>query len=245
MVMRRRRTWGTANVVRRRTRGRPLVMRRRRRVRNRRTGGYVGRELKFLRSETVGDTFATGWATMEDGTMKCLNAVSQGNGESARVGRRYTMQSIHVRGLISEPKAEAAGDPIEDTVVRIVMVLDKQTNAAQMTASNVYDITAPTVDYLAFRNLQYTARFQVLWDRTFVLKASMATTNEGAAGAFACGVVKRVFKINHVFKGGLKVECVLTAATVASITDNSIHMIGIASNASVQMNWQSRLRFTG
>ncbi len=195
-------------------------------------------------TEDVNDTFATSWLPMEDATMLCISAVTQGTGEQNRLGRKYWIHSLHVRGRITEPAAESDTAPINDTIVRMCMVLDTQTNSAQLSASDVMNVNG-TVDYLSFRNLQHTSRFKVLWDRTFRLNVAESSSNEGAANLFANGIVHKIFNIRKTFKSPIAVECELTTNVIAAITSNSIHMIGIATNATSTVNYQVRMRFRG
>ncbi len=195
-------------------------------------------------TENVNDTFATSWLPMENATMLCMSAVAQGTTEVQRLGRKYWIHSISVRGRITEPAAESDTAPINDTIVRLCMVLDTQTNSAQLTSSDVMNVNG-TVDYLAFRNLQHTSRFKVLWDRTFRLNVAESSSNEGAANLFANGIVHKTFTIHKTFKTPIPVECELTTNVIAAITSNSIHMIGLASNAIATLNYQVRMRFRG
>lgn len=213
-------------------------------ARNLRTGGFLGKEMKFIMSETTADAFSTVWATMENATKLCLNGAAQGVGEQARIGRKQFIHSVHVKGFIKTTVAQSKSEPIDAELYRVVLVLDTQTNAAQMTASDVFDISQNN-DVLSYRNLQQTHRFKVLWDKTFQITPN--NTNEGAVGKFAAGVHIRTFKINKVFKTPLVVMYKDASATVASITDNSLHIIGIAEAiANVPLlQWQSRCRFTG
>lgn len=212
---------------------------------NFRQAGFVGIERKFADFEAQDDAFATSWAPMEDGTIKSISAVAVGNTESTRVGRVYHITSLHLRGSVETGGQEADTAPINDVMCRFVLVWDTQTNAAQLTATDVMD-AGQSEDHFAFRNLQNTKRFRILMDKVITVRMDNQT-NEGAVNSFASGQRQVHWKFNRTFKKPIKVICSGTSAVIGSITDNSIHMIGICSttSASPKLNYQARIRFTG
>ena len=231
--LKRQRGFGYATVARRAKRRRMMAKR-----------PYTGVELKFADIETTADAFATTWSTMEDATFDSVSGVAQGNGESQRIGRKYAIHSIHIKCVVEQNGLESQTNPINDQTGRICLVWDKQTNGAQLTATDVMD-GGQTDDMLAFRNLQHTARFQVLWDRTWKLNMNNQT-NEGAANLFANGSVSTpIMKYNKYFNPPIKVICDGTTATIASISDNSLHIIGVATGTNPLLNMQIRIRYTG
>ncbi len=212
-----------------------------RRLLNQRTGGFLGKELKFFDVDENAGVFTTTWAVQEPDTTN-LTAVAQGDGESNRDGRKYAMHSIHLKGMVSFPTTESATAPVADSSVRLVLVLDTQTNGAQLTATDVMD-GGGSVDLLSFRNLQFTKRFKVLWDKLITVKPQ--GTNEGAINLFANSNTQRLFSFNKKFAKPIPVTMKGTTADIANVTDNSIHLIVVGTDASLNLQYQSRLRFTG
>ncbi len=212
-----------------------------------RSGGFLGIESKFKDFRVNTDPFTDVWAggEMEDATALSVSAVAQGDGESERDGRVYHITSIHIRGTISIVASESQTAPIDDLIARVCLVWDKQTNAAQLNAEDVMLTIAAGDDIDSFRNLQFVNRFEVLSDKKFRLPAGQANTNEGAVNLFANGRVILPFRMSHKFKTPLKVNCVGTTAVIASIADNSLHIIGTAQNTSARLDYTSRLRFMG
>ncbi len=226
-------------------RDRVMSVRRPAKARNARIGGFVDLENKFIDYETDNDAFATTWATMEDGTAKCLNATLVGDDESNRDGRIFHVNSLHIRGNVSYSLEESSAAPASDVICRICLVWDTQTNGAQLTASEVMD-GGQTRDWLAFRNLQWSKRFRILFDKTFRIPVASAVTNEGAVNLFANGSLwTQPFSYNHRFKKPVKVICKGTTAVVASIIDNTFHVIGVATSVNASLHYQSRCRFSG
>lgn len=200
-------------------------------------------ERKFADVETSADAFATTWATMEDATNDSVSGVNLDDTESGRDGRVYHIQSIHVRVTVTAAQNEDVGNPIDDMKGRFCLVLDTQTNGAQMTATDVMD-GGQTDDTLAFRNLQHTKRFQVYWDQRWTIKFDNMT-NAGEINKYATGArLTRFFKFDKTFKKPIKVICQGTDATISSISDNSFHMIGVANSTAALLNYQVRIRFT-
>ncbi len=210
---------------------------------NRRTGGYQNMELKFVDYEITATAIGTSWATREDATAKCITATAEGVGESNRDGRKYSIHSIHARFELAFPALESQAAPQHDSIVRVVIVLDKQTNAADVTATDVMN-GGGTNDYLAYRNLQNSGRFIILMDKKITMKMTNQY-NEGAINLFANGIIKRFFEFNKKFATPIKVVCPGTSAVVGSISDNSIHIIAVASDTLTTIAHQTRCRFTG
>lgn len=199
-------------------------------------------ENKFRDFSHLDDAFTTTWTTMEPAaSVECISAVAQGDTESTRDGRVYHINSIHVQGRFHRAAAESVTNPGDDLMCRVVIVLDKQTNGTQLTPTQV--MLATTDNWDSFRNLQFTKRFQVLYDRKVVLKAF--TTNEGGINLFATDDSSKQWRFNHTFKTPLRVTCSSTEAAVASFTDNSIHVIGCASATTALLSYNSRIRYTG
>lgn len=219
----------------------------RRRNANARTGGFIGLEKKFVDRVLTSSVLTNVWTTGEhDPATTGLSPVAQGDGESNRDGRRYEIHSIQITGFVQTTSQKANSIPPADVVVRIALVLDKQTNAAQIAAENVFTVAAvPDTD--GYRNLQFIERFQVLKEKRFKLNLTAATTNEGAVDSFSCGAVKHLFKMSYKWKTPLKVNMKDTTAVISNVLDNSLHVIAVADNLGTVplLTYTSRLRFTG
>lgn len=213
-------------------------------INNMRISGYVGRELKFLDSYRAPAAFTTTWSAMSPstGVTDCLTMPAQGDGESNRDGRHYYIHGIYIRGTIQRAVVEADTAPPIQEHARIVLVWDSQTNATAVTATSVMDNGAG-VDLNSFRNLQNSKRFKILYDKIF--KINPQIVNEGAVNSFAAQGWAQHFKINKTFKTPIPVNCVATTAAVASCSDNSINMIGVASSTDITLTYDCRVRFTG
>lgn len=240
IMAKRKRTNGT---VARRTRRRTMAP-------TRTTGfkpGFAVPEVKFKDFRVNDDTFTSVWAggEMEDATALSVSAVSQGDGESERDGRVYWIHSVFIHGTIDQPAVESATAPLLDQVARIALVWDKQTNGAQLNAEDVFLTIAASDDIDSFRNLQFTKRFQVLKDQRYLIPVARSSMNEGSVNLFASGAITVPFKMAHIFKKPIKVTCKGTAAAIASIVDNSLHIIGTGTTTGTTLSYASRIRFSG
>ncbi len=210
---------------------------------NRRTGGFLGIENKFVDGEETATAFATTWAAIEDGTTLAMPIPAVGNTESTRIGRVYSINSLHIRFQITTVQSESITAPFDDMHCRVCVVWDTQTNGAQLTATDVMD-GGQTLDVLSFRNLQFSKRFRVLMDKTVILTRNNQT-NEGAINLFATGARKLQWKFNKTFSTPVRVICSGTTGVVGSVTDNSFHVIGVATSTAVNLEFQARIRFSG
>lgn len=219
---------------------------------NYRRNGFLGRELKFKDDYVTDTAILSTWTGAElDPTVSgslCLNGVSQGDTENTRDGRQYIIKSIGIKGTVAADPAESQAAPASDFHVRLLLVHDKQTNAAQLNAEDVMTVDA-NVETFGFRNLENVQRFDVLADKTILVPAGSTSMNEGAANLFANAGCKRKFKMFHTFEKGLKVNTNGTGGTVSSITDNSLHLIGVCdavgATTTPKIWYESRLRFYG
>ncbi len=199
-------------------------------------------EIKFVDNELVNEAMTTSWTNHDPSTTDCLSATATGDTESSRDGRIYYIHSIDINGRVGFLAQESVAAPISDPIFRIIVVVDKQTNGAQLTATDVMD-AGQTDDFHAFRNMHFTDRFHILYDNMFSIRMNNQV-NEGAVNLFANGGVLRLWEMHHTFKKPLKVLCSLTTAVIAAIETFSIHVIAISSTTNTDISYQSRCLFS-
>ncbi len=219
------------------------------RKRNIRTAGYLGIETKFFDTAVNGTalgapTDATG-GEIDPTTLLCLNCPSQGDGESQRDGRQIAMKSLHIKGNVIIPKQSDQATLDNGTEIYLAVVLDKQTNGAQLDSEAVFTNPSGSGNLAAspFRNLQYGKRFTVLKSWKTQVSNLMSTydgTNIEQSGLF------KPFSFNISLKN-MKVNFTNTTSVIGNIADNSIHVIGYCSNTELApiVFYNSRLRFVG
>jgi len=219
------------------------------RRRNTRTAGFLGIETKFLdTSKQIALVSDAGCASGEcdPTTVLCLNAVAQGDGESQRDGKNYVIKGLYINGYVSAVAQANQTQGDDNTLNMIAVVLDTQTNAAQLNSEDVFSLQAATATFcpLAFRNLQYSKRFKVLWMKRFALDNPNLTydgTNIEQAGTKPYYFTVNLPNLN------IRVETKGTSANVTDIIDNSLHIIGFTSSTNMvpTLYYQSRVRFVG
>lgn len=245
--------WPSASGFRRGRPKRALGWRRKRRMMGRprapprigggagiRTGGFLGIETKFIDytlAKTAFSATVAGGELDPTSSVDCISAIAQGDGESNRDGRKCTLISLHIRGNVNI-SASSGSTAQAPSIMRVIVVWDTQTNGAQLNAEDVM-LPAAHVEH-SFRNLQFSKRFRILKDQTFTV-VPVAGAGDGAVNDFS--EVERSFKWNFKFK--IPVIHNGTSAVVATITDNSIHIIGFANNVSCNLSYQTRVRFVG
>lgn len=221
------------------------MARKRRYASNVRTGGFLGIETKFYDTARVGAALITNTNAAggehDPATVNCISAPAQGDTEQNRDGNRIMIKSYHINGVITAPVvAQTSGSQGKE--VFVALVLDKQTNGAQLNSEDVF--TNPSGDAALTchvqRNLQYSSRFEVLGQQ--VLTANNASVGSTGTSSYSLPFRFDGFRdIPVQFKGGA------TAAGVSGVADNSLHIIAweSGSNQDYTINYNSRVRFQG
>lgn len=141
-----------------------------------------------------------------------------------RIGRKVQILKIRVNGTLSTlaQSGQAAADL--GAKIRVVLVLDKQTNSASMVASQLFHPASTADNSLhAFQNPDNFGRFQVLKEK-FITLANPSIG--GATPAIDQMGLKKFFKFTIVFKEPITVNFNATnGGTIADIIDNSLHMM--------------------
>lgn len=204
-------------------------------------GVYAKGEMKYFDSvrEIVAIPSTTTWAgTVLDpnvypvANMNCLFAPTNGAGISQRIGKACKVVKIKITGLVTTPNQvnQVAADAA--CMIRILLVQDMQTNATQMTGTQL--MTSPGVASVALaplthQNVDNFGRFRVLKDKKILIQdPNMAWdgTNIEQGGQL------RQFKMNYKCRVPINVRFNATnGGTVADIVDHSFHVLAISSNA--------------
>lgn len=170
----------------------------------------------------------------------CLFAPAQGDDINERVGRKVTILKTTIRGFLHciPQAAQATADAA--TIVRLILFLDMQTNATQVPAETLMQDPGAASNYLntlTFQNNQNFGRFRVLRDKTIVLQNPSMAPNTDAGGAIVQSGLAKPFKISYKWPQGLQVRFNATnAGDITDIIDNSLHLIGAASNTGLGPN---------
>lgn len=145
---------------------------------------------------------------------------------NGRIGRQCKVLKIKVKGTVSIPIASAGNVGRSASQVRVLLVHDMQTNAAQMTALSLLNgASASSATINSFQNPNNFGRFRVLKDKTFSLMDPNMAGEVAAANLVSNGRLIP-FKWNISFKVPIEVHFnAVNGGTVADVVDHSFHII--------------------
>ncbi len=165
-----------------------------------------------------------------------INIIPTGTTESTRIGRKCTIRNIGWRYSWQMPEQDAQATPASADILRIILYVDKQANAATATVSNFLS----TADFQSFNQLQNKDRFITLMDRT-------VETNYNALASDGAGVVSQgsVFGEGSFFKRvNIPIEYSGATGAITEIRSNNIGVLLISAVGIVGFFSKFRLRFT-
>lgn len=170
-------------------------------------------------------------AELDPATLNTLFCPTTGDDYNQRTGRKCQVISIKIKGAITCAAQinQTAAD--NGSRVRLIVVMDQQTNAAQLNSEDVITSGAGSGAIDMFQNPAFFGRFKVLKDKSMAIYSPSITydgTNLEQSG------VVRPFKFNLKFKKPIAVHFNSTnGGTVADLIDNSFHVIGGADDISL------------
>lgn len=219
--------------------------------RKRRSSVRIKDEIKFLDNSLVDTALVanTDWtgAELDPATTLCLTAPAQGDTASSRDGKQIIAKSINVKGKIYIPQSELVGSPPIGTEVFVALILDRQTNNAQLNSEDIYSVVAANTGLLCrpLRNMNFAKRFKVLKTQSFIFDNTALShfavdsfSKPARAIEFDWFVDLKDMRINFNST---------TTGVIGNVLDNSIHVVGITSATAENpaISYQSRFRFIG
>lgn len=219
-------------------------------AKNLRSAGFTGQEVKFLDfwANKAPALLSTGVASAEcdPSTVNCLNAIDIGTGISGRIGRKVHLTSVSLKGYVRRDgqtfstAAEYRTYSGQQTFY-IAIVLDKQSNGAQLSSEDVFTVPAPDSSCVPFLNLEHKTRFQVLASTTITLDPPGDHVLDGTD--IETPPVLKPFSLYK--KLNLPVLYSGTGSGISDITDNSLHVVAyVNSGSDPVLNYTGRIRFT-
>jgi len=210
-------------------------------------------EIKFndvsVTDEPIVDDL-TAFAMLDPITNGTISGVDQGDGESQRNGRMYTIHSIEIHGFVSWGASASDVEPMREHQVRLWVVLDRQSNQEQMIAQECMLPIAVNLDVNAYPNLKFAHRFTILKDVRMTLVPTLVFGDQEPQNMFHTGRVVRPFNCFYTFRRGLNVLCTGVSSTVDDIMNNSLHVFGVrdamvSGTQDIRLSYTARTRFTG
>lgn len=189
-------------------------------------------ELKFHDVDLDDALVATG------GTVTpTVNIIVQGIAENQRIGRKVTIRKIQWKYDIDLPAQSNAADITQGDIVRVIMYIDKQTNGATATVTNILE----SADYQAYRNLTNVGRFRIVLDKTHSINRRVAFT-DGTNTASTPEVVTGTFTL--FTNSTIPIEYSGVNGTIDEISTNNIGVLLISREGTAGFESKIRLRYS-
>lgn len=183
----------------------------------------LGAEKKFFDTSSVTDASTTV-------TVVNLNNMAAGDTALTRDGNKILCKSCQFR-ITLENESLA-----QNTIVRFVLVHDKNANGVAPTGAQVFEGT-PNV--YSMKSVANASRFITLWDETIVLNNSSDT-----AGAFQKGYIEKYISIPQHLQLSMYADGTAVVPTSGSLS--LLYLSDVASGATdVNIIDNNRLRFVG
>jgi len=219
-------------------------------VANPRIGGFLGIEKKFLdssASHTVASPVDCTGCEADPAGLNCLNGIAQGDGESQRDGKNYIIKGITFDGIVyrSVVTGAATAAASQATWTTVAIVLDTQTNGAQLNSEDVYTNPSASANGNAdlLRNLQYSQRFKVL--KKWICNDHQGPNFVWNGATYDIGGTAHNLSF-YADNLDIKVSTNGTGNTVSSIVDNSLHVVAFTNGVNtVSLRYNCRIRFVG
>lgn len=222
------------------------------RLRNAVTMGFLGIEKKFYDTALTltaltANTDLTG-AEFDPSTTSMISTPAVGDSEQNREGKRINILSVEVDGNVQSGGGELGANVANGIKVYVALVLDKQSNGAQMNSEDCFKSLGnhASLNVCPQRNLLFATRFQVLKKQVFDITPN--TLSHFAVDSFSWNGVEKTWRWFLRFPKGLQVNFNAgTTASIANVIDNSLHIIAFATStaASASIAYNARIRFVG
>jgi len=197
-----------------------------------RTGGFFGVATRRSRDERkVIDVDPATYGANTTGTVTLLNGVATGTDFTDRIGRKIIMKSLYIRGV-----CKPEDDNIANTLARVLIVYDMQSNGAAPVVTDVLK-SATSASQL---NMNNRDRFKVLMDKQYAVGKVLDTATQAFAGSPTIHQLKKYKRLNLevLFNG--------TTNVIGSIATGSVYMITIGNQAAglgAEFLVSTRIRF--
>ena len=193
------------------------------------TASVVGRHVRPIESKFFdsSDNVAVPAAGDVNASL-CL--ISQGAGDSQRLGRKIFPTSVGLKGSLTF--TSPSGTNLTD-LVRVVVFIDKQANGATATVAQLLQ----GANYNNWRNLDNTDRFMFLYDKVHTL----GLTASGSAST----VVRKKFNVWLQLPSDLEIQYSSTTGALTELTSANIGVMSISLlDGDTTLDYISRLRYT-
>lgn len=207
----------------------------------------IKQEPKFYDTSLVATaiTYSTDFTScmMNPSATSMISTPSVGDSEQNRDGKKIIITQVEVKGFLGRGVQYNNQSALDDVAhAWVALVLDTQTNNAQMTSDACFKAIGGTAGTIQpFRNLLYGGRFKILKMKRFTFRSgfwSGTAPNISQEGQGRCFTMFKKLRLPVNFNAG-------TTSSIANVQDNSLHIIAWASDATWSLGYQARIRFVG
>lgn len=182
---------------------------------------------------------STDWTGTEvDPAAESLFTPQEGSDIDNRIGRKVSVYKLAIRGYISQAIASDQADILANTLIRLILFIDTQTNGVQAQGENLMaspGAATQALTFCTFQNLQNLGRFRVLRDKVIRPTIEVAGTDGANTNSIQSNPVH--FKMTVKFKKPIIVRFNATnGGTVGDIIDNSFHLLAQKSGSNFTHN---------
>ena len=194
----------------------------------------VNYALSQLNTESKVKEFAFSPANTSAGSVTNLVSLQQGTSDTTRIGNSVRWKNLNFK-MTMDNHATA------DLGLRLMIVRD---HAPQGAAASVADIvnSTPAGAFKAFRNLDNTGRFDILWDKcyTFTSKTS-SSVNLRCVEKYIDLAQRRIKKNKNQYQSkGKNINetnyGLGNAGSIADISENAFYLVAIGTDATAQVD---------
>ena len=163
-------------------------------------------------------------------TPGCLFAPKVSAALNGRIGRSVKMHKVKVRGHVQVLAQSGLNAADNAAYCRILLVMDTQTNATQMTGDQLLNgASAANSTINSFQNPNFFGRFRVLKDKIYKLENPSLAGEVAATNVIQSGLVMP-FKWSVNLRGEEVHFNATNGGTVADIVDKSLHIVAGTNN---------------
>ena len=199
-----------------------------------RTSGHESKFVDFVRTDV---SVATG------GTFQVSIAViPEGDGESERVGRKVTLTGVTMRYQASLAAESAAATVGSGDTVRIILMVDNQTNLALPSVLDLLE-TAAVRSHYNLNNVGRNGRFAILLDK-FITINRVVSMNDSATTSASPLVLSPLISKTCKLNTPIEYNSVATTGAITTQTGKGLLLFYISQNGEATLANQVRVRYS-
>lgn len=170
-----------------------------------------------------------------DPTNDYFPSIDTGDSQVNRDGNHVQVVGVNFEGVLRLDDTTQLTAP---TNVALYMVLDRNTNSAQMRSEDYLQPCANTENIASgFKSQLRKGRFRTIWQKKFTLTPAIAGLNASVQTQEVKRTISQYTKLN------IPMQWIAGTSTVAAVANNSLHMICVATQAGVELAYRVRTYF--